>query len=115
MWGVKFWNVDMAIGVRQMSMIATPFLGAFGGGGAVNSRTDLGFASGVVVGFSIGIGLIALERFLLFRILPRIEKSKNAARYQTTVMVTVMLVLPMVLLFLAFWLSHVVVSAGLHL
>jgi membrane protein YqaA with SNARE-associated domain len=70
--------------------------------------------SGAVIGFFIGIGLLALIR-RIFQLLARYEKPEKVARYQTAMLILLLNVVPISSPVLALCLARVVVSAGLHL
>jgi hypothetical protein len=98
----------------EMCIIATPVFGAMGGGSALKSSGTLTIASGVVVGVCVGIGLIALTRFL-FRVLAKRDRPQMLERSRWIAPLLIVFMIPMLLPILALTLSHLVVSAGLHL
>jgi hypothetical protein len=98
----------------EMCIIATPVLGAMGGGTALKNSGALTTTSGVVVGVCVGIGVVALTHFL-FRVLVKRDRPRMLERSRWIAPLLVVFVIPMLLPILALALSHLVVSAGLHL
>ena len=98
----------------EMCIIATPVFGAMGGGSALQNSGALAVASGVVIGVSVGIGVVALTRFV-FRELAKRDRPPMLERSRWIAPLLVVFVIPMSLPVLAFMLSHLFVLAGLHL
>ena len=97
--------------IIELGMIATPVCGAVGGGTAVRNSGSLTTLSALVVGGCVGIGVIALIRFLI-RVWPT---RVNLERPQWLAPLVVVFLMPVLLPILAFLLSRTIVSAGFHL
>ena len=98
----------------EMCIVATPVFGAVGGGSALKNSGALTTTSGVVIGVGVGVGVVALTRFL-FRVLAKRERPQMVERHQWIAPLVVVFLIPMSLPILALLLSHLIVSAGLHL
>jgi hypothetical protein len=97
--------------VIEMCMLITPIAGAIGGGTGIRASGAPTTVSALVVGASVGIGLIAVMRFCARR-LPR--RSLLPCPDWLAALLAV-IVIPMFLPVAAFFLSRFIVLAGLHL
>ena len=98
----------------EMCMFITPVSGAIGGGSALKDSGALTTTSGVVIGFGVGVGVIALTH-RLFRELAKRDRPLIMDHSRWAAPLLVVFVIPMALPVVALLLSHLIVSLGLHL
>ena len=97
--------------VVETAMIATPILGAFGGGLAVRDAGTATSVSAIVVGVAVGLGLLAS-----LRVLAKVWPSRGSGRCPDWLAaLLIVFVVPLALPTAAFFASRLIVSAGFHL
>jgi fructose-specific phosphotransferase system IIC component len=97
--------------IIELGFFMTPVFGAVGGCMAARGSSASTTVSALVVGALLGAGLLSLMR-LTFRVLP---SRFNSTRPGWLGPLLAVFVLPIALPIIACFLSHAIVSAGLHL